>query len=87
MSYDFFEKAAAVNGEFEVIPSRASIFAKGVVIDKNGYIQYKGKTYVTNMVKLVDLPIELQSIFVENKMQLQKSTQEVIEVEKTKRGK
>ncbi len=84
MNYELFEKAAAVNGQFEVIPSKVSILAKGIIIDKNGYMQYKGKTYLTNMVKLEDLPIELQSLFVENKMQLQKSTQEIVEVEKTK---
>jgi hypothetical protein len=84
MRYELFEKAAAVNGDFEVIPSRVSIYAKGVVIDKNGYMQYKEKTYITNMVKLADLPVELQSIFVENKMQLKKSTQEVVEIERPK---
>lgn len=87
MNYELFEKAAAVNGQFEVIPSKVSILAKGIIIDKNGYMQYKGKTYLTNMVKLEDLPIELQSLFVENKMQLQKTTQEIVEVEKPKENK
>lgn len=87
MSYELFGKAAAVNGEFEVIPSKVSLLAKGIVIDKNGYIKYKEKTYLTNMVKLADLPIELHSLFVEKKNQLQKSTQEVVAVEKPKENK
>jgi len=87
MSYELFEKAAALNSQFEVIPSKVSILAKGITIDKNGYIQYKGDTYIPNMVKLADLPIELRSIFVENKMQLQKSTQEAVEVETPKENK
>ena len=65
MSYELFEKAAAVNGEFERIPSKTSILAKGISIDKSGYIKYKGQTYVTNIVKLADLPTELKNIFIE----------------------
>ena len=87
MSYELFEKAAAINSEFEVIPSKVSLIAKGIVVDKNGYIKYKEKTYLTNLVKLADLPIELQSLFVEKKNQLQKSTQEVVAVEKPKENK
>jgi flagellin-specific chaperone FliS len=87
MNYELFEKAAAVNGQFEVIPSKVSILAKGIIIDKNGYMQYKEKTYLTNMVKLEDLPMELQPLFLENKMQLQKTTQEIIEVEERKDNK
>lgn len=87
MSYELFEKAAAVNGQFEVIPSKTSILAKGVVIDKNGYMQYKGETYLPNMVKLVDLPIELQKLFLENKSQVQKTKQEVVEAKELKEEK
>lgn len=84
MSYELFEKAAAVNSQFEVIPTKTSILAKGIVIDNNGYMQYKGKTYLPHMVKLEDLPRELQSLFVENKMPIQSRTQEVVEAEKPK---
>lgn len=84
MSYELFEKAAAVNGTFEVIPSKVSILAKGIVIDKNGYINYKEETYITNIVKLADLPTELQSLFTEKKLPAQKNTQEVEEVKEKK---
>jgi hypothetical protein len=83
MSYELFEKAAAVNGEFEKIPSKTSILAKGISIDKSGYIQYKGQTYITNIVKLADLPTELQHIFVERNLS-QKSGQEAIELKEKK---
>ena len=43
MSYELFEKAAAINSQFEIIPTKTSIFAKGIVIDNNGYMHYKGK--------------------------------------------
>ena len=84
MSYEFFEKAAAVNGQFEIIPSKVSILAKGVVIDKNGYIQYKDQTYITNIVKLADLPTELQRLFTENKLPAQNNTQKNKEIEEKK---
>ena len=83
MSYELFEKAAAVNSEFERIPSKVSILAKGISIDKNGYIQYKGQTYITNIVKISDLPTELQNIFIEKNLP-QKSEQETIEVKEKK---
>lgn len=83
MSYELFEKAAAVNGDFERIPSKTSILAKGISIDKSGYIQYKGQTYITNIVKLSDLPTELQNIFIEKNLP-QKSEQDVIEVKEKK---
>ncbi len=80
MSYELFEKAAAVNGQFEVIPSKTSIFAKGIVIDNNGYMHYKGKTYIPNMVKLSDLPTELQNLFLEKKLPAQENSQKDIGV-------
>jgi hypothetical protein len=86
MHYGLFEKAAAINSEFEVIPSKVSLLAKGIVIDKNGYMQYKGRTYLPNMVKLEDLPIELRSLFMEKKNQLP-STQGVGEQEQPKENK
>jgi cell division protein FtsB len=84
MSYELFEKAAAVNGTFEVIPSKVSILAKGVVIDKNGYIRHKEQTYITNIVKLSDLPTELQSLFTEKKLSSQGNIQEVEEIKEKK---
>ena len=87
MSYELFEKASAVNGQFEVIPPKTSILAKGIVIDKNGHMQYKGETYVTNMVKLLDLPFELQNLFIEKKVPVQKDSQETIEVREVKEKK
>lgn len=74
MSYQLFQKAAAINSDFEVIPSKISILAKGITINKDGYIEYQQKTYMPNIVKLVELPRELQVLFLENKMQVEKST-------------
>ena len=87
MSYELFEKAAAVNSQFEVIPSKESILAKGIVIDKHGYMNYKDKTYLPNMVKLAELPTELQSLFVEKNLPVQKEAQEVVKVEEEKNDK
>ncbi|MFY9088931.1 hypothetical protein [Arcobacter aquimarinus] len=87
MNYELFEKAAAVNGQFEVIPTKTSILAKGIVIDNKGYMQYKGETYVTNMVKLSDLPFELQNLFIEKKLPAQKDTQEITEEKEVKEKK
>ena len=77
MSYELFEKAAAVNSEFDVIPSKQSLLAKGIILDKSGYMNYKGSVYLTNMVKLADLPGEVKNLFVERNITVQKNTQQV----------
>lgn len=69
MSYELFKKKAMLNDQFDGIPSNTRLLAEGVIIDKDGYIQYKGKTYITNMVKLVDMPEKLQHLFVEQENQ------------------
>lgn len=82
MNFEIFQKGAAINSEFEIIPTKLKLLAKGVVTDKNGYIKYEGKTYVTNMVKLKDLPIKLQSLFVEENTTLQKYSEEAKDIQK-----
>ena len=83
MSYELFEKAAAVNVQFEKIPSKISILAMGIIIDKNGYINYKGESYLTNIVKLSDLPTELQNLFIEKNLP-ERNTQQNIKIEEKK---
>lgn len=83
MSYELFEKAAASNAQFEKIPSKVSILAMGITIDKNGYINYKGELYFTNIVKLSDLPTELQNLFIEKNLP-ERSTQQNVKVEEKK---
>ncbi|MCT7489099.1 hypothetical protein N5T63_09335 [Aliarcobacter cryaerophilus] len=83
MNYERFEKAAAINSEFDVIPSKTSILARGIIIDNNGYMQYKGKTYLPNMTKLSDLPGEIRDLFIEKKLPAQNQSKEVnVEIEK-----
>ena len=85
MSYELFEKAAAINSEFDVIPTKTSILARGIIIDNNGYMQYKGKTYLPNMTKLSDLPGEIRDLFIEEKLPTQNQSKEVnVEIEKKK---
>lgn len=78
MSYELFEKAVAINSEFDVIPSKTSVLAKGIVIDKNGYMKYKDKTYLPNMVKLNDLPTEIKSLFIKNNIQAVEETKQIV---------
>ena len=80
MSYELFEKAAAINSEFDVIPTKTSILARGIIIDNNGYMQYKGKTYLPNMTKLSDLPGEIRGLFTEKKLPAQNQSKEAKEV-------
>ncbi|MDN5061340.1 hypothetical protein O8C86_05725 [Aliarcobacter butzleri] len=84
MSYELFEKAAAINSQFEIIPTKTSIFAKGIVIDNNGYMHYKGKKYIPNLVKLEDLPTELRNLFLEKKLPTQDNTPKNIGAEAEK---
>lgn len=67
MSYEKFEIKAALNAEFEVIPTKICLYAEGVVFAENGDIKYGGNTYVVSTVKLVDLPQKLQPLFIKNK--------------------
>lgn len=69
MSYEIFKKKAMLNEQFDGIPSNTRLLAEGVSIDKDGYIQYKGKTYITNMVKLAEMPEKLQHLFVDQENQ------------------
>lgn len=80
MSYELFEKAAAINSQFEIIPTKTSIFAKGIVIDNNGYMHYKGKKYIPNLVKLEDLPTELRNLFLKKKLPTETTTEKNTEV-------
>ena len=82
MSYELFEKAAAINSEFDVIPTKTSILARGIVIDSSGHINYKGEVYLTNLVRLLDLPTEIRSLFTENKLPTQTNNQDIEIAEK-----
>ncbi|WP_152633153.1 hypothetical protein [Aliarcobacter butzleri] len=82
MSYELFEKAAAINSQFEIIPSKTSIYAKGIVIDNRGYMHYKGKVHIPNLVKLEDLPIEIRSLFLEKKLPAKTIEKSVVERDK-----
>lgn len=88
MNYERFEKAAAINSEFDVIPSKTSILARGIVIDDHGYMQYKGKTYLPNMIKLSDLPSEIRGLFTIKMLPTQNQSKEAkevnVEIEKKK---
>lgn len=77
MSYEIFQKYAALNGEFEIIPTKLKLYAEGIVLDDNGYMKHDGKTYVTNMVKLADLPKKIQPLFVDGKYEITKSSQNI----------
>lgn len=67
MNYKIFEKAALLNSQFEIIPPKVSVIGSGATIDNDGNIQYKGKTYITKIVELDDLPPKLQQLFLEEK--------------------
>lgn len=82
MSYELFEKACAINSDFDVIPSKQSVLAKGITIDKNGYINYGGKIYIPNMVKLNDLPMDIKTLFRESNIQVKEETQEAVGIKK-----
>ena len=64
------------------------IVAEDLDIDNNGYMQYKGKTYLPNMIKLSDLPGEIRDLFIEKKLPTQNQPREAkevnVEIEKKK---
>lgn len=80
MNYEMFQKGARLNGEFETIPTKLKLLAEGVILDENGYMKYDGKTYITNMVKLADLPKKIQSLFVEGKYEITKSSHDIEQI-------
>ncbi|MDD3344716.1 MAG: hypothetical protein PHR87_14225, partial [Sulfurospirillaceae bacterium] len=63
MSYEIFKKKAALNSEFEVIPSAVQLYAEGVGFDSNGYMKYDGLTYPSDTVKLSSLPLKIRGLF------------------------
>lgn len=67
MSYEIFEKKAALNSEFEVIPTKIQLYAEGVGFDANGYMRYDGLTYPTDTVKLSSLPLKIRGLFAPQK--------------------
>lgn len=67
MSYEIFKKKAALNNEFEVIPTSVQLYAEGVSFDENGYMKYDGLTFMTDMAKLASLPLKIRRFFVEQK--------------------
>lgn len=78
MSYELFKKAAFTNAELDVVPANVQILSIGAMTDTRGNINYKGKTYVTNMVKLNEMPEKLQNLFFEE-CEMTKEEVEVIE--------
>lgn len=71
MSYEKFTELAKQNKQFEAIPTKTSLYAKGVVITNDGYIQFKGETYKSDTVKLADLPGKIRDLFIAQKIPLQ----------------
>ncbi|WP_041963432.1 hypothetical protein [Sulfurospirillum cavolei] len=67
MSYEIFQKKAALNTEFELIPTKVQLYAEGVGFDANGYMKYDGLVYPTDTVKLTSLPLKIRILFVEQK--------------------
>lgn len=69
MNYEVFKRCAALNNEFEMIPSKVKLLSLGIVLGDNGHMKYNGNTYITNMVKLNELPEKMQSLFIEVKQE------------------
>ena len=69
MNYEVFKRCAALNSEFEMIPSKVKLLSLGIVLGDNGHMKYNGKTYITNMVRLDELPEKMQSLFIEVKQE------------------
>lgn len=67
MSYDIFQKKAALNSEFEVIPTSVQLYAEGVGFDANGHMKYDGLTYPSDTVKLSSLPLKIRRLFAPQK--------------------
>lgn len=77
MSYEVFKRCAALNREFEIIPANVKILSVGIVLDDKGYMKHNGQTYITNMVKLKELPEKIQSLFIEKKNEMTPSSQSI----------
>lgn len=67
MSYDIFQKKAAQNSEFEVIPTSVQLYAEGVSFDSAGHMKYDGLIYAPDTVKLASLPLKIRGLFAPQK--------------------
>lgn len=77
MNYEIFKRWAALNGEFEIIPTNVKLLSVGIVLNDNGHMKYNGQTYITNMVKLEELPEKIQFLFIESKNEMTPTSQSV----------
>lgn len=64
MSYEKFTELVKQNNQLKAIPTKTNIYAKGIVVDNDGYIHFKGEIYKTDTVKLVDLPYKIRELFI-----------------------
>jgi len=77
MSYELFKKAAVLNSDLMDIPSKVKLLSAGIIINKNGYIEYENKTYIPNIVKLNDLPEKIRYLFLDKNIQTKQSNENV----------
>ena len=78
MTYKMFTNRAQINSEFEIIPDKIKLLGAGIVLDKDGYINYKGKAYITNKVKLTDLPEKIRHLFMKNSTEVETKAQPIV---------
>lgn len=72
MSYEIFKQLALKNAEFDKVPTNVQLLSIGAVLDTKGNINYKEQTYLTNIVKLKQMPDKLQNLFFDKSPQTYK---------------
>ena len=77
MKYENFKQLATANREFTATPTTEKLYAEGVSLSENGHILYYGKTYITNLVKIAELPEKIRYLFLENKFAIMQPSTDI----------
>ncbi|KIM08337.1 MAG: hypothetical protein KU29_04435 [Sulfurovum sp. FS06-10] len=81
MKYENFKQLATSNREFTSIPTTVQLYAEGVSLSENGHMLYYGKTYITNLVKIAELPEKIQPLFLVDKFAITKPSTDIAQAD------
>ena len=81
MKYENFKQLATSNREFTSIPTLTQLYAEGISLSENGHMLHYGKTYITNLVKIAELPEKIQPLFLVDKFAITKPSTDIAQID------
>ncbi len=81
MKYENFKQLATSNREFTSIPTLTQLYAEGISLSENGHMLHYGKTNITNLVKIAELPEKIQPLFLVDKFAITKPSTDIAQAD------